>query len=68
VRQAAHTLKGSCSHFGAKALIGICADISRATAAGEFANIGVELDRLLSEAARVREALEAWRRPHAPRG
>jgi two-component system, sensor histidine kinase and response regulator len=30
VRQAAHALKGRCSHFGAKGLSGICADIERA--------------------------------------
>jgi two-component system, sensor histidine kinase and response regulator len=66
VRQAAHALKGSCSHFGAKALIGICADIERASGAGELASLGAELDRLLSEAARVRQALETWRGPHAP--
>jgi histidine phosphotransfer protein HptB len=67
VWQAAHSLKGRCDHFGAKALIGICADIERASDTGKLANIGVERDRLRSEAERVRQALEAYGGAATPR-
>ncbi len=68
MRQAAQALKDSCSHFGAKALMGICTDIERASRAGEIAKFSVVLDRLLSEAARMRQALESWLGPGASRG
>ena len=59
IAEVAHGLKGSCSNFGAYALVERCQAIERAARAGNLAGVRVELDAAVGEMARVVEALWA---------
>ncbi|HUA36165.1 MAG TPA: response regulator [Candidatus Binataceae bacterium] len=63
--QVTHTLKGSCSHFGGRRLMRICAEVERASRAGAVEGLGERIEELLREAARVSAALEVHRAPQA---
>ena len=65
VAQSIHTLKGSCSHFGARRLMRLCADLERKSRAGALKSISGEIEEMFREAARVVHALEVRRGPQA---
>ncbi len=60
---AAHTLKGSCSNFGAASLAELCARIEQAADAGNLRDICDLITSAEKELARVIEALETHLKP-----
>ncbi len=56
---AAHTLKGSCSNFGASALAGICGQIEQAADRGNLHGMGDLVASAETELARLIEALKS---------
>jgi PAS domain S-box-containing protein len=63
---AAHTLKGSCSSFGASPLRDLCAQIEQAGLAGRLEGIAPLIDAAQQELSRLIEALQPYRKPNLP--
>ena len=61
VAEVAHSLKGSCSNFGAHLLEKKCKELELAARAGNFAQVVVSLDEVAREVNRVLAALEQAR-------
>jgi signal transduction histidine kinase/HPt (histidine-containing phosphotransfer) domain-containing protein len=61
ISRLAHGLRGSCAHFGAVALMTLCARIEQQAGAGPIEPVGNTLAQLEAEALRVRTELEAQR-------
>jgi HPt (histidine-containing phosphotransfer) domain-containing protein len=58
---AAHALRGSCSHFGARRLMDLCAEVERRAGRGPLDEIEALINSLLMESERVRLAIEIFR-------
>jgi two-component system sensor histidine kinase/response regulator len=57
IARAAHALKGSSGHFGAKLLIRLCSEIESGARQGCVAEVAPSIDAAIKESARVRDAL-----------
>jgi HPt (histidine-containing phosphotransfer) domain-containing protein len=57
----AHAIKGSCSHFGARRLMELSADVEDRAKRQQTDSLSGAVDSMLAEAERVRSALEAFR-------
>jgi HPt (histidine-containing phosphotransfer) domain-containing protein len=63
---AAHTLKGSCSNFGASALVELCAQIEQAADEGNLHGMGDLIASAEEELSRVIEALKSRLKSEQP--
>ena len=59
--RAAHTIKGSCSNFGAAHLASLALEMEKQGKAAAFADASAAVPALLAEFGRVREALQQQR-------
>jgi HPt (histidine-containing phosphotransfer) domain-containing protein len=59
IERSAHALKGSCGHFGARPMGDLCERLQLAGRAGTLHDAPALIERLESEFARLRTALEA---------
>jgi HPt (histidine-containing phosphotransfer) domain-containing protein len=66
VAATAHAIKGSCGHFGAANLLELSRILEERARREPTGDIQPAIDLMIAEAERVREALEAFRREHAP--
>jgi histidine phosphotransfer protein HptB len=62
----AHAIKGSCGHFGATRLLELSHDLEDRARHTPTGDIQPAVDSMIAETERVRAALEAYRRDHAP--
>jgi HPt (histidine-containing phosphotransfer) domain-containing protein len=60
IKGTAHAIKGSCSHFGAKRLMELSADVEERAKRQQTDTLNSAVDSMVVEAARVRAALEAF--------
>jgi two-component system sensor histidine kinase/response regulator len=67
VAHAAHALKGSCGHFGAKRLLMLCRELETLARAGTTDGAAAMIDAIERESVRVRRALEIRLAPPEPR-
>ena len=66
VAATAHAIKGSCGHFGAARLVELSDDLEDRARHTRTGDIQSAVDSMIAETERVRAALEAFRRDHAP--
>jgi len=62
----AHSIKGSCGHFGARYLMELCGDVEARAQRGETRGLDVTVNSLIAESERVRAALQIYRHKPAP--
>ena len=67
IKSTAHAIKGSCSHFGAKRLMELSAEVEERAKRQQTDSLNSAIDSMLAEAERVRAALEAFRADNVPR-
>jgi HPt (histidine-containing phosphotransfer) domain-containing protein len=67
IKGTAHAIKGSCSHFGARRLMELSADVEDRAKRQQTDSLGCAIDSMLTEAERVRSALEAFRAENVSR-
>jgi CheY-like chemotaxis protein/HPt (histidine-containing phosphotransfer) domain-containing protein len=56
-----HSLKGSCSHFGARRLMQLCVELEDIARAGKTDGLRAAVDSMVAESGRVRAELEEYR-------
>jgi HPt (histidine-containing phosphotransfer) domain-containing protein len=57
-----HSLKGSCSHFGARRLMQLCVDLEDLARSGKTDGLRAAVDSMVAESERVRAELEEYRK------
>jgi HPt (histidine-containing phosphotransfer) domain-containing protein len=57
----AHSIKGSCGHFGARYLMELCGDIEARAQRGQTRGLDVTVNSMIAESERVRDALQIYR-------
>ena len=62
----AHSIKGSCGHFGARYLMELCADIEARAQRGQTRGMDVTVNSMIAESERVCDALQIYRNKQAP--
>jgi HPt (histidine-containing phosphotransfer) domain-containing protein len=67
IKGTAHAIKGSCSHFGAKRLMELSADVEERAKRQQTDTLNSAVDSMVVEASRVRAALEAFWAENAAR-
>ncbi len=57
-----HSLKGSCSHFGARRLMQLCVELEDIARAGKTDGLRAAVDSMVAESERVRAELQEYRK------
>ena len=57
-----HSLKGSCSHFGARRMMQLCADLEEIARAGKTDGLRAAVDSMVAESERVRAELQEYKK------
>jgi CheY-like chemotaxis protein len=60
-----HTLKGSCSHFGARRLMQLCVELEGVARSGNSEGLQAAVDWMVAETERVRSELQEYRETQA---